>query len=102
MSVPINGNRVLANSSSEQVSLVVLVCFTGGNILMNGGPKSLLDLLLSLWFCFFCLQVRTTRGKVRAITSRINNILKGYPGEASEKSGRLCVAVPAGKWLAAS
>ncbi|KAF6255024.1 hypothetical protein COO60DRAFT_258769 [Scenedesmus sp. NREL 46B-D3] len=41
-------------------------------------------------------QVRTTRGKVRAVTSRINNILKGYPGEASEKSGRLCIAVPAG------
>ncbi|WIA23370.1 hypothetical protein OEZ85_000133 [Tetradesmus obliquus] len=41
-------------------------------------------------------QVRTTRGRVRAITSRINNILKGYPGEASEKSGRLCIAVPAG------
>jgi hypothetical protein len=101
MSVPINGNRVLVNSSSEQVILVLLVCFTGGNILMSG-PKSLLDLLLSLWFCFFCLQVRTTRGKVRAITSRINNILKAYPGEASEKSGRLCVAVPAGKWLAAS
>jgi hypothetical protein len=43
------------------------------------------------------LQVRTKRGRVRAITSRINNILKGYPGEASEKSGRLCIAVPAGK-----
>jgi hypothetical protein len=25
------------------------------------------------------LQVRTTRCKVRAITCRINNILKGYP-----------------------
>jgi hypothetical protein len=34
---------------------------------------------------------------VRAITSRINNILKGYPGEASEKGGRLCIAVPAGE-----
>jgi hypothetical protein len=26
-----------------------------------------------------------------------SNILKGYPGEASEKGGRLCIAVPAGE-----
>eukprot|EP00879_Flechtneria_rotunda_P017603 GHRR01018453.1.p1 GENE.GHRR01018453.1~~GHRR01018453.1.p1 ORF type:complete len:365 (+),score=118.66 GHRR01018453.1:674-1768(+) len=41
-------------------------------------------------------QVRTTRGRVRALQGRINSILKGYPGEASEKSGRLCIAAPAG------
>jgi hypothetical protein len=37
-----------------------------------------------------------TRGKVRAITGRINNILKGLPGEASEKAGRLCLATAPG------
>jgi hypothetical protein len=41
-------------------------------------------------------QLRTTRQRVRALTSRLNNMLKGYPGEPSEKGGRLCIAAPAG------
>jgi hypothetical protein len=42
------------------------------------------------------LQVRATRARVRGLTARITNMLKGYPGEPSEKGGRICVAAPAG------
>jgi len=40
--------------------------------------------------------VRTTRARVRGLTARITNMLKGYPGEPSEKGGRICIAAPAG------
>lgn len=45
--------------------------------------------------------MRTTRARVRQLTGRINNMLKGYPGEASERGGRLCIAAPAGACLLA-
>lgn len=45
----------------------------------------------------YLLQVRTTRARVRGLTSRITNMIKGYPGEPSEKGGRICVAAPAGE-----
>jgi hypothetical protein len=38
-----------------------------------------------------------TRARVRGLTSRITGMLKGYPGEPSEKGGRLCIAAPAGE-----
>ncbi len=41
-------------------------------------------------------QVRTTRARVRALMARGASILKGFPGEVSERGGRVCVAVPAG------
>jgi hypothetical protein len=41
-------------------------------------------------------QLRAARAKVRGVTARINNMLKGFPGEPSEKGGRLCIAAPAG------
>jgi hypothetical protein len=40
--------------------------------------------------------VRATRGRVKGIVGRLNGLLKGYPGEVSERAGRMCVAVPAG------
>jgi hypothetical protein len=43
-----------------------------------------------------------TRARVRGLTSRITGMLKGYPGEPSEKGGRICIAAPAGEAGAAS
>eukprot|EP00891_Asterochloris_glomerata_P006948 jgi/Astpho2/6948/e_gw1.00107.204.1_t len=41
-------------------------------------------------------EVRRTRGQLSSIEGRLNSILKGYGGEVTEHSGRLCVVVPAG------
>ncbi|BDA49511.1 Endonuclease MutS2 [Coccomyxa sp. Obi] len=43
-------------------------------------------------------DVRRTRGRCRTIEGRLRSLLKGFQGEVSEQSGRLCVAVsPADK-----
>ncbi len=41
-------------------------------------------------------QVRMARAKVRGIQNRLAAQLKAYPGEVSERGGRMCVAAPAG------
>lgn len=46
-------------------------------------------------------QVRTARAKVKGIAARLTGILKTYPGEVSERGGRLCMAAPPGETQAA-
>lgn len=41
--------------------------------------------------------LRSARYKVKAVESKITSILKGYPGEVSDRSGRMCIAAPAGE-----
>ncbi|KIY94552.1 DNA mismatch repair protein MutS2 [Monoraphidium neglectum] len=45
-------------------------------------------------------QVRTTRARVRALTARAASVLKSFPGEVSERGGRMCVAVAPGTKIA--
>jgi hypothetical protein len=37
--------------------------------------------------------------RVKALVSRLTSALKRYPGEVSERGGRMCVAAPAGTKL---
>ncbi len=41
--------------------------------------------------------LRQCRLRVRQLTTRLNNLLKGYGGEVTEKGGRVCVGLPAGE-----
>ena len=41
-------------------------------------------------------ELGRARGTLRALTSQIRSMLKGYGGEVSEQGGRLCVATLSG------